>query len=234
MENNIETKKVEKKSNSLITVIITIFVMLLIIVGAGGYLVYKEVKAVKNSIALTKSYLETQVDDLDKRVQAKLTAKSLEETKSEESPVKSCESTLSTEDKAAMKNWKTYTVSKYGYSFQYPSDWKITSEKEDIVTFEQTNDKISFQVRSGDLTDFGFEGYQVDSKKDIKIACVGANENFLSEDKTNNPNAKKRIIWSKFTHNKSNQLFMISYDYLGASISSDIVEAWDLILKSVK
>lgn len=147
----------------------------------------------------------------------------------------SCISALSSADKLAMNNWKNYKSSKYDYSFKYPSDWTNPSVDGGVVTLNGDGGDTTFQFRSGPSTATDYMGYQVDSKKNIQVACRNGKTTFLSGDPINNPGSSNdRMIFTQFEKNGVPHLVMFTYQYVGASLSSDMVEMYDLILKSIE
>ena len=146
----------------------------------------------------------------------------------------SCISTLSSEDKLTMKDWKTYKNTKYHYSFRYPKDWAGPDVSNDVVTFNGDGGDTTFQMRSGPSTATDYMGYQVDSKKTVQISCQNGKSTYLSGDTNVDEGSENdRMIFTQFEKNGIPHLVMMTYQYVGASISSDMSEMYDLILKSV-
>lgn len=146
----------------------------------------------------------------------------------------SCVSTLDSKDKLNMKNWKTYSNSKYHYSFKYPKDWTVPDVDKNVVTLNGDGGDTTFQFRSGAATAIDYIGYNVDSKKNVKVACQNGKNTYLSGDPVSNPgSANDRMVFAQFEKNGSPHLVMFTYKYIGASVSSDMVEMYDLILKSI-
>ena len=146
----------------------------------------------------------------------------------------SCVSSLSSADKQTMKNWKTYKNDKYDYSFKYPDDWTAPDTDKNVVTLNGDGGDTTFQFRSGPATAIDYMGYKTDSKKNVKIACQNGKATYLSGDPVSNPGSDNdRMIFAQFEKNGSPHLIMFTYKYISASISSDMVEMYNLILKSV-
>lgn len=147
----------------------------------------------------------------------------------------SCDSILNSNDKESMKNWKNYSSNKYGYSFKYPKDWTNPDVSGGVVTLNGDGGDTTFQFRSGPSTAIDYMGYKVDSNKNIKISCQGAKSTYLSGDPVNNPGSDNdRMIFSQFEKNGAPHLVMFSYQHSGASISGDMQELYDLIIKSIE
>ena len=152
-----------------------------------------------------------------------------EEKKEEPKRVKAlCASTLTQADQDSITTWKTY--SKDNYSFKYPEDWTIDRESEGYVLMKD-NYGTSFEFMVGEEASATISGYETEATKDIKIACQDATETFkigLSglED--------YRLIVTEFTKDSIPYKINFNYKYtIGASISSDFVEGYELTLKLV-
>jgi hypothetical protein len=51
-------------------------------------------------------------------------------------------------------DWKTYTNTKYGFEFQYPSDWiDLASKPEDVSFFKSIDDQINVVVKKSTSID---------------------------------------------------------------------------------
>ena len=138
-----------------------------------------------------------------------------------------CASTLTSADKLAIKTWKKIENSKYDYSFKYPEDWTIKNEDKKRITLQGDSGNTHFQFLSAEMTALDYLGYTVTSTKNAKVACQSAKETFLA-------NGDDRMIFTQFKKDGTDHLLMMTYKYLGASLSSDMVEMYDLILKSVE
>jgi hypothetical protein len=136
-----------------------------------------------------------------------------------------CESTLSSADKLAIKTWKTYKSDKYDYSFKHPADWTLEEDEDNIITFSSSDG--SFQWRSEEMANLGFEGWDIDTTKNLKVACQSAKSTYLKQ-------GDGRMIFTRFKKGGKEHMTSFSYKYLGASLSSDMVEMYGLILKSAE
>jgi hypothetical protein len=138
-----------------------------------------------------------------------------------------CASTLTASDKVAIKNWKTFKNDKYDYSFRYPEDWDYDKVSDKLIDFEG-DDNVVFSWRSEEMTALGFEGWDTDgAQKNLKVACQSAKSTFLKQ-------GDERMIFTQFKKDGKNHMTNFGYRYVGASISSDMVEMYDLVLKSVE
>jgi hypothetical protein len=145
----------------------------------------------------------------------------------EEETVPACASTLTDADKGAMVGWKTYTNGTRGYSFKYPQTWWISRASEDYVTLRENEAKINLDFKSGNEAVLETTGYTLSSSDARQIAC----------EPTTLKNYKKadyRMMTATFTKDGMNYVIQESYQDLGASISGDIVDAWNLTLKSIE
>jgi hypothetical protein len=138
-----------------------------------------------------------------------------------------CASTLTSSDKPAIKNWKTFKNDKYDYSFKYPADWTYDKVSDKLINFKNGPDGEVFSWRSEEMTALGYEGWEPDTTKNLKIACQSAKSTFLKQ-------GDERMIFTQFIKDGKNHMTNFGYKYIGASISSDMVEMYDLILKSVE
>lgn len=138
-----------------------------------------------------------------------------------------CALTLTSPDKLAIKTWKTYKNDKYDYSFKYPADWIVDKVSDKLINFTGAGDDTVFSWRSAEMTALGYEGWELDTTKNLKVACQSAKSTFLEQ-------GDERMIFTQFKKDGKEHMTSFSYKYIGASISSDMVEMYDLILKSVE
>ena len=143
-----------------------------------------------------------------------------------------CASTLTSADKTDSNLWKTYTNAKYNYSFQYPETWAAgDGTSNDDVILKDNTVLYTFDFKAATVG-IATEGYVLESTDDVKVACVDASKKSY---RGNEPGGEDgRIITTKFI--KSGQEFDIEINYTdrGASISGDIIDAYNLILKTVE
>jgi len=143
-----------------------------------------------------------------------------------------CSQSFTNEEKLDKADWKTYSNAKYGYSFKYPKDWSVTNHEDKRVAMGNAADKIYFTWNSEEMTAFDYMDYHQTSKKNIKVACQSAEETYLAGDP--GPNEKNRLIFADFKKSGKRHLLTYSYEYIGASVSSDLVDMFNLILKTVE
>lgn len=144
----------------------------------------------------------------------------------------SCASTLTDSDKIMIETWKTYENTTHNYSFKYPENWAITANEDDIVSFTDEADKTSFEFVSG-TSGGSTDGLEKTSEKESTIACEKATVQYY-EAITPITGGHDRYITANFKKDGTWYMIDVSYEYIGASLSSDIVEAYDLILKTIE
>ena len=145
-----------------------------------------------------------------------------------------CAPIFTAEEKLNMKGWKTFANTKYGFSFTYPNDWPIKNSSQDNVSLGDKDDAVTFQIKSGN-SPFGLESYKLGSKKLVKIACKDVTITSYIADPKIDPSfaGDERMIITSFEKGGTAHTIFFTYKDIGASISSDIIEAFNLILKSI-
>jgi hypothetical protein len=139
-----------------------------------------------------------------------------------------CSLILTSSDKLNMKDWKTFKNDKYGYSFKYPKEWTYDKTSDKLIDFKNGPDGEVFSWRSDEMTALGFEGWEPDGAvKNLKVACQSAKSTYLQQ-------GIERMIFTQFKKDGKNHMTNFGYKYVGASISSDLIEEYDLILKSIE
>jgi hypothetical protein len=199
--------------------LITLLCLLVVAGGCGTYYFYNLSKNLKSD----KASLQTLVDKLnqdlaakDKAIQAATTAKK----------GTSC-AAFSAEEKSQIADWKTYENKTYKYTFQYPSDWKVTETSAEMVSAAGTDSgkKITFTAEAKDV-ETAFSGYKIAGTKTVKVNCEEATENHY------NGSSSAALITQSFTKDSNKYLLKFAYTNLGASYSSDVEQIDSLILKT--
>ena len=146
-----------------------------------------------------------------------------------------CPLALTDEDKLNMKGWETFTNNKYGFSLMYPNDWKIENSNSNNLVMGDKGEAMTFQIKS-DMAAFGLENYKLGPKKTVKIACKNTTVTTYIANPEIDPSfsGNERLVLTSFEKNGTAHTIFFSYKDIGASLSSDIVEQFDLILKSIK
>lgn len=217
----------EKTKQKTLIFFLIVVIILVICWGVFAYLdikTKKEIAAFQGQVATLqnqKEILQEEIGKLENQLQ------DLEEGKKPGSKTTTCVSTLTTADKTDIASWKTITNSKYSFSFQYPETWKILTNKNDLIELKDDESNINFKFLIGTEGVDIDETYKEESKKSIKVACENAT-------KTNFSAGDNRLITVTFKKDNTSYAIILGYKYIGASLSSDIVEAFDLILKTVE
>ena len=147
-----------------------------------------------------------------------------------------CNSTLSSDEKEAIANWKTETNTEFGYTFKVPNGWtKGASSTDKQMIYTVGGDDISqMKMYNSDSSKVDTTGYTKESTTNKKVACADATTTYYSDKENNAGTEKNRLIVVEFTKTSVSHKFTFVYNTTqGASLSSDYVEAFDLILKSV-
>ncbi|MCX6811666.1 MAG: PsbP-related protein [Candidatus Berkelbacteria bacterium] len=152
-------------------------------------------------------------------------------SKSSSPSASSCASTLTSTDKNNIGLWKTYTNSKYNYSFKYPQTWVAgDGSSNDEVILKDNEIIATFYFKAATLSIAG--DYTLSKEEDVTVACVDTVKKSYSG---NEPGGEdSRIMSTKFTKNGQEFDVELRYTDRGASIMGDIIEAYDLILKTVE
>lgn len=128
-----------------------------------------------------------------------------------------------------VSGWKTYNDDFYGISFKYPQTWVIKTQEDNRTSFQDAGSEIYFYWLSDIMTAFGLESYELESESKVKIGCDEYTKRVF---KGMVPEESSRMVITQFQKDGVEHMFMMSYKYQGASVSSDIMEAYDSILKS--
>lgn len=218
-EKMFEDKKPEGPKSSFI--IVLILLLLLIFGGAYYYGTQSKKEVATPSVSPSPTASET--------IEASVSPTPTE-------TAAGCKSTLTASDKEMVKTWKTYKNLKYNFSFLYPENWKIEDQQDDRVVLSDSDAKLNFYFTSADMSAFDLMQYKKDSEKNIKVACESATEVFMTGDPSTGggTTSEMKDIVTSFKKNAIPHVVMMDYLSQGASISSDIVEAYDIILKTVE
>lgn len=147
-----------------------------------------------------------------------------------------CPQNFTNEENLNKADWKTFSNAKNGYSFKYPKEWNITTKQDDYSNMGNAANSEYFEWRSGPMTGTDYMGYKEDSHKNISVGCQSAKITYFSGDPTADPpgDAKDRLILVQFEKKGIPHVIIFTYKYFGASVSSDIVEMFNLILKTAE
>lgn len=147
-----------------------------------------------------------------------------------------CPKKFTNEENLNKTGWKTVSNAKNGYSLKYPKDWTLAEKQDDYLQMVNDANGEYFEWRSGPMTGTDFYGYEETSRKNISVGCQNAKIAYFSGDPTADPphDAKDRFILVQFEKDGVPHVIIFTYKSYGASISSDIAEMFELILKTVE
>lgn len=228
-EENLQAKSKKKTTMIIIIVVVVILLILGTLIGGGCYLYSK---LIQGKLATAPSGLEYQPQTDQQETSEKSPEK---ETKESSSTSSGCSIAFTDQEKLEMENWKTQQNSKYNYSFKYPDSWSLNMSEDDIVSIANEDMNLNLQFRSDTMTTLGLEGFKKDSSKETKVDCQTATMSYFSSD----PNAEtpanedNKMIIVQFKKDNISHLILFSYKDLGASYSGDLIDAFNLILKTI-
>ncbi len=136
-----------------------------------------------------------------------------------------CPSSLTSSEQDELAYWETVTNEATGYSLMHPG-WTEELNEENNLRLTDLGDTLTFTMRSGPLAVMGFEGYTLDSSEYILVACEETTRSNFS-------NGDLRLVLVTFSKESTDHTIMLTYQDIGASLSSDIVQAFDLLLKTI-
>ncbi len=146
-----------------------------------------------------------------------------------------CVYSLTDSDNLDLQTWKTYTNDTYGYSFKYPETWVTDKNDPSWLILKSDEADIVFQVRIGKGAGFDFDGFKEKSSTSITVACKNAVRVYYVGDTAEFPDmVNKESIYTSFTKSGTPYFVKMSYTHVGASITGDIIDAYDLILKTIE
>lgn len=147
-----------------------------------------------------------------------------------------CAQNFTNEEKLNKADWKTVSNAKNGYSLKYPKEWSIAEKKDDYLQMGNAANGEYFEWRSGPMIGTDYYGFKETSQKNISVSCQNAKITYFSGDPTADPphDSKDRLILVQFEKNEVPHVIIFTYKYFGASVSSDVVEMFELILKTAE
>jgi hypothetical protein len=144
-----------------------------------------------------------------------------------------CTPSFSNEEKLNLADWKKFENSTYGFSFKYPKDWTLIKDEPKEKALGNIADKVYFGWKSELPNPLIFPMYNQTSQINTAVACQKAKKTYFSG-KVGTGNEKTRLTVVDFYEDGKSYLVTFSYQYIGASISSDMAEMFDLLLKTVE
>ena len=153
--------------------------------------------------------------------------------------ISNCTQDFSASDKMATREWSLYKNSTYNYSFKHPSSWEVIKDEEDSL--ELSDGTVAFSFNKTKNISKGIKGFKATSKKAVEVACVKADELYLSYNSGFFPKAlastedlSKRVILAVFTKNDYHFAVSLSYRFEDTTSSSQTNQIFDLILKTIE
>ena len=199
---------------------IFLIVFLAIILGIG----------VGAGIYFTKKKINDLQKQLDEKTAECANANANKNTNSSIKTFTPCVSTLSAADKQEIETWSTYQNKKYSFSFRYPESWQITKQENVQITLHDDETDLNLNFYSGWAPEAEADNYLPPKEDTVstKVACVSTTRQTLFD--SNN----YQKLYTKFTKNENNFAIIMTFRIEGASISGDLIDAYDLILKTVE
>lgn len=214
--------------------ILLLVLAILLLLVCGGYLIYKFYYSGNSEKNKTRT---RNVNNANRNSNGNSQAKESDR----------CVSDLSQSDKDMIAGWKTFTNSKYNYSFQYPADWGEADTGENaneiisIVGMEGADDPenaIDLLFVSPDkASDFSGDLGTKASSKTATVDCVSADYSSYNTHQGEEGTPQRDSVTIQATFSKNNQQWlvrMIFPDLNSASLNSDYFETFDLVLKTIK
>ena len=204
-----------------------ILVVFTLIFVANSYFFGREVAAGREGYEKQITSLEKELDEISK---AKKAMKN--DGNDTSGKASTCASTLASADKLEISFWTAYENSTHKISFRYPQTWAVSEESNDSVTFTDDEALFNFQFGVKNTINPDNSGYEVEKEEKATVVCEEATKITLAGLPPGGENFNR--ITTEFTKNGTTYLALITYRYVGASISGDIVEAYNLILKTME
>ncbi len=217
----------EEKQEKILLGILTIIIVLVI---CGGFFAYLDIKTKKTISKLNNELLNIQAQKNlleDKKGLLENQLQDLEEGIKPGTKAVNCEIELTSADKDMIEDWKEIFNSKHNFSFKYPKTWTIVTNKDDFIEIRGNEAEISLKVVAGSSRIEIEDNYQKKDESKIKVFCQDAQKIIYSGDDNFN------LITVLFKKDEVSYTVVLKYKDIGASISGDILEAFDLILKTI-
>ncbi|MCX6762947.1 MAG: hypothetical protein NT093_04175, partial [Candidatus Moranbacteria bacterium] len=196
------------KSNKTIVIVLIALLLLtflLIAAAAGiGFFVWKKYSDQKEK---QTQALEQQIRNLESAFgnSQKVSNQSSSQTtnSSEAKNTSACSQNFTNEENLNKADWKTFTNTKYGYSFQYPKNWIVGEKQDDYTGLGSGADQQSFEWRSDIMTGTDYYGFKEDRHKNMTVGCANAKITYFSGDPTADPpeDSQNRLVLVEFEKN---------------------------------
>jgi len=198
-------------------------IVAMIIFGVFYYLAGEEVCSGYNSVTNSEKKLTSLITSQKNRDGATLNE---------------CSSDLTEAEKNEIADWKTYQNEKYNISFKIPSDWlEKSSESANQFSFESPEVGAASLIVGMDLGAISLvkDGYKLVSSTTQNVACQKAKVTIYT-DKDDSSELVEKYRQQIVKLSVSDIPYQFDYNWqtgLGASISTDYLDRFNLILKTV-
>ncbi len=211
----------ERKNHLWIIIVVILGILLLGAIG-WGYYSWKKSQDAKNQ-------LQSQIDELKNKITTTTTSSKKKTTTTTTKSSAKCPNILSESDKIAIAKFASYTNNKYNFTFRYMEELTVDQTQDDYMSFKGSDDSL-MQVRIDKMAVIDFPpDMKVTGTTTLDLNCAKVTKiNYMTSDNT------QMTITASFTKDSIPYLFTYTFPYVGASISSDLVEAFDLTLKSLE
>lgn len=236
-----EKEKLEKKPKPKTSPWVLVIALIVILLFLGGGIWWWQRISIlgKGTPAVTKTASQQPTRTGTASTSKKETAKTEEGSPATEpedtsaTPSGTCNE-LTSNEKATMKGWAEYNNPVYNVVFKYPEDWPqdLSEETPEKAVFKDADWTLVFSFLIGDQAHYDTSGWTVSDQKTITVACTEATRTYYETDEPGSEDMK--IITVSFNRNGTAYLAVLKFKYFGASISSDIVEAFDMAMKTVE
>jgi hypothetical protein len=151
-------------------------------------------------------------------------------------PDLNCVTDFSSEELLMMEDWAKFENDIFGYSFRYPHDWELTDEVSNVGVKDEGLSPLLVNFYSGEATSREIlYPTIVENESDIEIGCVTAHKKDLKGDASVDPAYESyRFVVITYENSGTPYRVEIVYEYQGASITGDIVDMYNIILKTFR
>jgi len=207
---------------------VSLAVAILVIIGLGSYLYLSEKT---NYFEPSKTNQNSETNNEQANTNQTNEKESNQNATNTSTSQTSCQPTYSNDEIELLKTFATYTNKAYNLTFKYPSEWTKVYQEDKYILLKGEKGSVSLQITIADRAVLNTEEFKKVSSKNVTVACTPTTETCyqgygLSE------GSNKNVVEIK----KNNIPFVIEifYPNIGASLSSDYVELFDLILKTIE
>ncbi|MFA5777134.1 MAG: hypothetical protein WC906_01735 [Parcubacteria group bacterium] len=147
-----------------------------------------------------------------------------------------CQSALTNQDKSAIEGYEAYYNKTHKYLIRIPNNWIQSSfvslderiNPDDVITFLGSDEGERFQWKSKKFADIEIPGtWELYYSKEIKVSCEQATTKYFKR-------GNKIFLLTQFSHDGTKHSILYGFTNVGASLTSDIIEIYDSMLKSIE